>query len=55
VRIVYTLRYILSDYHVNCSKPSYIVLPNGRTPFAKYVTPIFKYFSASTKLLSLIW
>ncbi|KAI8078733.1 uncharacterized protein BX664DRAFT_37952 [Halteromyces radiatus] len=49
------LRYILSDYHANCSKPSYIVLPNERTPFAEYVIPIFKYFSASTKLLSFIW
>jgi hypothetical protein len=49
------LRYILSDYHANCSKPSYIVLPNERTPFAEYAIPIFKYFSASTKLLSFIW
>ncbi|KAG0735965.1 hypothetical protein G6F57_010156 [Rhizopus arrhizus] len=49
------LRYILSDYHANCSKPSYIVLSNERTPFAEYVIPIFKYFSASTKLLSFIW
>ena len=49
------LRYILSDYHANCSKPSYTVLPNERTPFAEYVIPIFKYFSASTKLLSFIW
>lgn len=49
------LRYILSDYHANCSKPSYIVIPNERTPFAEYIIPIFKYFSASTKLLSFIW
>ncbi|RCH80860.1 hypothetical protein CU098_003735, partial [Rhizopus stolonifer] len=48
------LRYILSDYHANCSKPSYIVIPNERTPFAEYIIPIFKYFSASTKLLSFI-
>ncbi|KAG2216367.1 hypothetical protein INT45_009917 [Circinella minor] len=49
------LRYILSDYHANCTKPSYILLPNERTPFAEYVIPIFKYFSASTQLLSFIW
>lgn len=49
------LRYILSDYHANCSKPSYILIPNERTPFAEYIIPIFKYFSASTKLLSFIW
>ncbi|CAO3701951.1 unnamed protein product [Rhizopus stolonifer] len=47
------LRYILSDYHTNCNKPSYIVLPNERTPFTEYGIPIFKYFSTSTKLLSL--
>lgn len=49
------LRYLLTDYHANCNKPSYIVLPNERTPFAEYVIPIFKYFSASTNLLSFIW
>ncbi|KAI8349952.1 hypothetical protein EDC96DRAFT_519891 [Choanephora cucurbitarum] len=49
------LHYILSDYHANCSKPSYVVIPNERTPFAEYIIPIFKYFSASTKLLSFIW
>ena len=48
-------RYILSDYHANCSKPPYIVIPNERTPFAEYIIPIFEYFSASTKLLSFTW
>lgn len=49
------LRYILSDYHANCSKPSYIVIPDERTHFAEYTIPIFKYVSASTKLFSFIW
>ncbi|CEP07595.1 hypothetical protein [Parasitella parasitica] len=49
------LRYVLSDYHANCSKPSYIVIPNEHTPFAEYIIPILKYFSASTKSLSFIW
>ncbi|KAI9243764.1 hypothetical protein BY458DRAFT_448117, partial [Sporodiniella umbellata] len=49
------IRYILSDYHANCSKPSYVITPNERTPFVEYIVPIFKYFSATTQLLSFIW
>ncbi|KAI7859314.1 hypothetical protein BDC45DRAFT_432927, partial [Circinella umbellata] len=45
------LRYILSNYHANCTKPSYILLLNEPILFAEYnVIPIFKYFSASTHL-----
>lgn len=49
------LKYILTDYHANCKKPTYSTSPNERTPFCENVLPIFKYFSAVYGLLSFMW
>ncbi|KAG0190569.1 hypothetical protein DFQ28_001901 [Apophysomyces sp. BC1034] len=49
------LRYLLCDYHSNYVKPTYAILPNERTTFAGYIIPTFKYFSATTGLISFIW
>ena len=47
--------HILYDYRANCKKPSCPISYNERTPYVEYVIPIFKYFSASTSLVSFLW
>lgn len=48
------IRLILTDFYANCSKPS-PPLNNERTPYIDYVIPVFKYFCATTKLMSFLW
>ena len=49
------IRQILLDYHVNCSKPVFITRLIEHAPFTEYVIPVFKYFSAWTRLISFMW
>ncbi|CAO3588662.1 unnamed protein product [Absidia cylindrospora] len=48
---VQLLKYILIDYHANCTKPA----TTNPTSFSENILPIFKYFSAVTGLLSSNW
>ncbi|KAF7721018.1 hypothetical protein EC973_005557, partial [Apophysomyces ossiformis] len=54
VKIIAMLRLILTDYYANCIKPSISGSTNERTPFAEHVIPIFKYFSAVTKMMAFV-
>lgn len=54
-KIIDMAKYILTDFHANCTKPMPLVATNERTSFCEYILPMFKYFSASTGLLSFIW
>ncbi|ORX55579.1 hypothetical protein DM01DRAFT_1304087 [Hesseltinella vesiculosa] len=48
-------RLILTDFSANCEKPLFPGTTNERTPFAEYVIPVFKYFCATTKLITFAW
>ncbi|KAG2229519.1 hypothetical protein INT48_008408 [Thamnidium elegans] len=52
--MIQLMRFILTDFCANCSRPE-SSLTNERTPYVEYVIPIFKYFSATTKLMSFLW
>ncbi|KAG2233146.1 hypothetical protein INT48_001639 [Thamnidium elegans] len=49
------IRFVLVDCYANCMKPAAPVQINERTPFVEYIVPIFKYFSAVYKTVSLQW
>lgn len=52
--MIQLIRLILTDFYANCSKPSPSLM-NERTPYIDYVIPVFKYFCATTKLMSFLW
>ncbi|CAO3595813.1 unnamed protein product [Absidia cylindrospora] len=54
-QILNLMKYILTNYHANCLKPVPLTPINERTPFCEHVLPVFKYFSATTGLVSFIW
>lgn len=49
------MKYVLTDFHVNCQLPLLPSSSNERTSFCQLVIPIFKSFSAVTKLISFTW
>ncbi|KAI9273529.1 hypothetical protein EDC94DRAFT_677031 [Helicostylum pulchrum] len=51
--MIQLMRFILTDSCANCSKPEPASV-NERTPYVEYVVPIFKYFSAATKLMAFV-
>lgn len=49
------IRLVLTDFYANCVKPPLINTVNERTPFVKYLIPVFKYYSAVYQDINFQW
>ncbi|OBZ84462.1 hypothetical protein A0J61_07484 [Choanephora cucurbitarum] len=47
--------YTLTDFHSNCKQITRNSSNHERTSFAKYIIPMFKYFSQETNLIEFSW
>ncbi|CEP16440.1 hypothetical protein [Parasitella parasitica] len=47
--------YTLTDFTSNCKQPLSSTNNHERTPFVKYIVPMFKYFSRETQFLEFCW
>lgn len=49
------ISYTLTDFSSNCKQQLSNINNHERTPFVKYIIPMFKYFSQETKLIEFCW
>ncbi|KAL9540857.1 hypothetical protein MBANPS3_009446 [Mucor bainieri] len=49
------ISYTLTDFSSNCKQPIQRTNNHERTPFVKYIVPMFKYFSQETNLIEFAW
>ncbi|RCH89981.1 hypothetical protein CU098_009815 [Rhizopus stolonifer] len=49
------ISYTLTDFSSNCKQPLHSTNNHERTPFVKYIVPMFKYFGQETNLIEFSW
>ncbi|CAO3680677.1 unnamed protein product [Rhizopus stolonifer] len=49
------ISYTLTDFSSNCKQQSHSTNNHERTPFVKYIVPMFKYFGQETNLIEFSW